>query len=226
MRALKTVLLIGLVLLVLPSVATASGICQTLTANNIAADDGCTVTVGGDTFVFSNFVFTLGTVTAPGGFSATDNTISFSGFFDPDGRGVIVTDTGDSFWDISSGQWGFTLDYSITTTNNYPINGFGASEVGSATGSGGSSISTTLMGITSTATNTDPDPPFLSDFSQAGTSVTETVLNQAGSGTSDLFSVSSAFQVPEPASAAMVALWASVLVCIRRFRPSKLVQFP
>jgi hypothetical protein len=114
MRALKTVLLIGLALLILPSLLMAST-CQTLTANNITADDGCTVNVGGDIFVFSNFVFTLGTVSAPGGFSATDNTISFSGFFDPDGRGVIVTDTGDSLWDISSGQWGFTLDYSITT---------------------------------------------------------------------------------------------------------------
>jgi hypothetical protein len=98
--------------------------CQTLTANNIAADDGCTVTVGYATFVFSSFVFTFGTVTAPGGFSATDNTISFSGFVAFDAPTVIVTDTGDSLWDISSGQWGFTLDYSITTTNNYPINGF------------------------------------------------------------------------------------------------------
>jgi hypothetical protein len=225
MRALKTVLLISLALLILPSVVMAST-CQTLTANNIAADDGCTVTVSYATFVFSNFGFTLGTVTAPGGFSATDNTISFSGFFAFNAPGVLVTDTGDSLWDISSGQWGFTLDYSITTTLNYQISDFEASEIGAATGTGGSSISTTLRGLTSTATNTDPDPPFLGGFSQAGTSVTETVSNQAGSGTSDLFSVSSAFQVPEPASAAMIALWASVLVCIRRFRPSKFVQFP
>jgi hypothetical protein len=66
MEPLKRLFLIGLVNTSLSLVGMA-GTCQTETANNIAADDGCTVTVGSEIFSFGNFTFTPGTVTAPGG---------------------------------------------------------------------------------------------------------------------------------------------------------------
>ncbi|HEY1754674.1 MAG TPA: PEP-CTERM sorting domain-containing protein [Bryobacteraceae bacterium] len=221
-------LLVGFALTVFCLAATA-GPCLTVTANDIAADDGCTLSSpSGNYFIatFSDFTFTLGTVTAPGGFSAIDNIISLSfGFFGlyP---GFEVTDTGDSLWGISSGEWSFTLGYSFTS---YPsITNFAALEGGaSASGTGGSSITETVSGIGSTATTSQPDPPWVAPPCPPcylGGTVTDVVSNNAGSGSSNLMSVSNIFETPEPSTPMLVALGLLALGLIgyrRRSRSSK-----
>jgi hypothetical protein len=203
MEPLKRLFLIGLVNTSLSLVGMA-GTCQTETANNIAADDGCTVTVGSEIFSFGNFTFTPGTVTAPGGFAAIDNTISFSTYFEYRYPAVIVTDTGDSLWNISSGQWGFTFAYDVGGEGLSGITDFWADEGGaSATGTGGSSTTETCGGMTSIATTADPTPAHSRYF---GGSVIDVVVNNAGSGTSDLTSVSNTFETPEPATAVLFGL--------------------
>jgi hypothetical protein len=199
-----------------------AGPCTTQTANNIAADDGCTVTVGLGfvvTFTFSNFTFALGTVTAPGGFTAIDNTISFSGGYGPGGYPeAILTDTGDGLWNISSGQWGFTLAYDVASTG-WPITDFKASEGGaSATGTGGSSITETSGGLISTATTSNPNPPFTHGFNGV---VMDVVVNNAGTGTSNLTSVSNTFETPEPMTPILLGSGLLALGLLARWRPSR-----
>jgi hypothetical protein len=229
MKTLKRSLLIGLVITALSSVGVAST-CQTVTADNIAADDGCTLTnsltfPGPTTLTFSNFTFVLGTVTAPGGFAAKDNTISFSVGVVSDKSGnwpsFTVTDTGDSLWDISSGEWGFTLKYTVTASIGQvgPLMSFAASQQGSsATGTGGSRITGTIDGLTSTATTAAPDPPFLRVPFSGSLNVTDVVLNDAGSGTSNLTSVSNTFVTPEPMTSILFGSGLLALGLIARLR--------
>lgn len=206
MEALKRSLWIGLVSTALCSLSIA-GPCQTVTADNLAADDGCTLTASAGIFAtttltYSNFMFAVGTVTAPGGFAARDNTISFSVSSVSNNTGTFptftVTDTGDSLWNLARGEWGFTLEYTVATVGSI---GYNVSEEGaSATGTGGSSISGTIGGVTSTASTSDPNPPVL--LLRGGSlNVTEVVLNNADSGTSNLTSVSSTIYTPEPTTA-------------------------
>lgn len=160
-------------------------------------------------------------MTAPGGFAARDNTISFSVGSVSNNSGSFptftLTNTGDSLWNLSRGGWGFTLQYTVATPG--PTIAFGASEGGaSATATGGSSITGTIGGVTSTATTSDPNPPII--LLRGGTlNVTDVVLNNAGSGTSNLTSVSNTIVTPEPMTSIVFGSGLLALGLMARLRP-------
>lgn len=181
--------------------------CLSLTASNIAANDGCSVALGNeDTVTMDNFSFTVGSVTAPLGFSATDNLITVStGLADGGYPDFVVADMGDALWNLTSGQWSFTLNYSFIVAGPNIITDYWPSEQEVfVTGTGGSSVAETVNGVTSIASSSDPNPPHLHGFFYMAT-VTDVVVNSAGSGTSDLGSVSNTFALPEPSTGVLVS---------------------
>jgi len=206
--------MIAAAIVALSSVSAAST-CVAADGGSLASvDDGCTLTMGGTTVTFSNFVFGIGTQTnSPNGFKNADNTFSFSST----ASSFSLTDTGDSNWAVPNpgGQWGFTLSYSVTTAPLTPFLSFGASEGGAVvTGSGTSSIVETSNLQTSTATNVTPSPtPTTYAAPPTSFTVSDAVSSAAGgAGTSNLTSVSNNFTTaPEPIS---LVLFGSGLIIV------------
>ena len=179
--------------------------CATTNDLNLATQDGCTLTMsGGGTVTFSNFQFSVTIQTnTPGGLQDNDNTFSFASTANT----FTVMDSGDSQWDITNGQWGYTLSYTVTST--IPIITFQALETGPVvTGTGSSSVTKTIGAQTSTATNSSPNGSTVA-FSPTGPTtfnVSDSVSNIAGaSGTSNLTSIGDAFSAaaPEPVTSVL-----------------------
>jgi hypothetical protein len=216
--------LMTLVLAIGLSSTAMAGACLAVTADNIAVDNGCNL---GDA-ILNNFTFTV----TNGSLLASDNTISFftesNSTFQPN---FGVTVTGDSFWNLSGGSaWSFTFSYTIDTAlTGLPcfelcvrqhISNFAAIETGaSATGSGASSTTETLLGLTGIATTAQPNSSLIvipGDPSFDHVLVTNVVSNSAGNGTSSLTSITDRFVIPEPGTWLLTAGGLAALIWRRK----------
>src|SRR5580698_1211480 len=93
--------------------------CVSVTANNLASDNGCVFGFPTEQFQFDNFTFVVNSQTNPGGLALTDSTISFFTDGDIFDGHVGLSVNGDSQWNISSGGWSFTLSYTVTQVGQH-----------------------------------------------------------------------------------------------------------